>query len=168
MTSKEIEEVLFRVVAEQLGHPLSMVDKDASFIADLGADSLDLQELLMAIEGEFDLEILDDDMRRVSTVGQLLDYLICRIAPLEAFKIVCDEQQSNQTTVQFIVNIMVAKADVDKLPTNDLERAIEEGVTAVVNQHMFIQARNTEGEVFKRRNPFAPTMRVMNVAYVEK
>ena len=63
------------IVAEQLGVDESQVTEDASFIDDLGADSLDTVELIMAFEEEFDVEIPDEDAQKIKTVKDIMDYI---------------------------------------------------------------------------------------------
>lgn len=63
------------IVAEQLGVDESEVISEASFIDDLGADSLDIVELIMALEEEFDMEIPDEDAEKISTVGNVIEYI---------------------------------------------------------------------------------------------
>ena len=62
-------------VAEQLGVDAEEVTLESSFIDDLGADSLDIVELLMALEEEFDIEIPDEDAEKISTVGNVVEYI---------------------------------------------------------------------------------------------
>jgi len=62
-------------VAEQLGIEADEVLLESSFIDDLGADSLDIVELLMALEEEFDIEIPDEEAEKLSTVGDVVDYI---------------------------------------------------------------------------------------------
>ena len=64
-----------KVVVEQLSVDESQVVETASFAADLGADSLDIVELVMALEEEFDIEIPDGDAEKVVTVGDAIDYI---------------------------------------------------------------------------------------------
>lgn len=64
-----------RVIAEQLGVDESAVTMDASFVEDLGADSLDIVELIMGLESEFDIEIPDEDAEKISTVGDAYNYI---------------------------------------------------------------------------------------------
>ena len=68
-------ERLKRVIVEQLGVEESEVTLESSFIDDLGADSLDIVELIMALEEEFDIEIPDEDAEKILTVGDALDYI---------------------------------------------------------------------------------------------
>ncbi len=63
------------IIADQLGIDEEEIVSDASFIDDLGADSLDLVELIMALEEEFDMEIPDEDAEKISTVGDAVDYI---------------------------------------------------------------------------------------------
>ncbi|MGE5629717.1 MAG: acyl carrier protein [Caulobacteraceae bacterium] len=62
-------------VAEQLGVDADEVTLESSFIDDLGADSLDIVELLMALEEEFDIEIPDEEAEKLVTVGDVVDYI---------------------------------------------------------------------------------------------
>ena len=75
MSSEEIFEKVKAIIVEQLGVADTAVTMEASFIDDLGADSLDIVELVMAIEEEFDLEIPDSDAEKVVTVGDVVDYI---------------------------------------------------------------------------------------------
>lgn len=63
------------IVAEQLGVKEEQVTNDASFVDDLGADSLDTVELVMALEEEFEIEIPDEDAEKITTVQQAVDYI---------------------------------------------------------------------------------------------
>lgn len=63
------------LVVEQLGVDAEEVTEEASFIDDLGADSLDIVELVMAFEEEFDLEIPDEDAEKIKTVGDAVGYI---------------------------------------------------------------------------------------------
>lgn len=75
MSSEEILEKVKAIIVEQLGVADTAVSMEASFIDDLGADSLDIVELVMAIEEEFDIEIPDADAEKVVTVGDVVDYI---------------------------------------------------------------------------------------------
>ena len=75
MSSEEILEKVKAIIVEQLGVADTAVTMEASFIEDLGADSLDIVELVMAIEEEFDIEIPDSDAEKVVTVGDVVDYI---------------------------------------------------------------------------------------------
>ena len=63
------------IVAEQLGIGIDEINNESSFIDDLGADSLDTVELVMALEEEFDLEISDEQADNISTVQSAIDYI---------------------------------------------------------------------------------------------
>ena len=69
------QERLIEIIAKQLGVDENNVTADASFMEDLGADSLDTVELVMALEEEFDLEIPDSDAEKIQTVQDALNYL---------------------------------------------------------------------------------------------
>ena len=75
MSSDEILEKVKGIIVVQLGVADTAVTMEASFIDDLGADSLDIVELIMAIEEEFDIEIPDSDAEKVVTVGDVVDYI---------------------------------------------------------------------------------------------
>ena len=75
MSSEEVFEKIKNIIVEQLGVVETSVTLDASFIDDLGADSLDIVELIMALEEEFDIEIPDEDAEKVVTVGDVVDYI---------------------------------------------------------------------------------------------
>ena len=70
-----IEEKVKKIVAEQLGSGEDEISNESSFIDDLGADSLDTVELVMALEEEFDIEIPDDDAENIATVQAAIDYV---------------------------------------------------------------------------------------------
>jgi acyl carrier protein len=71
----DIEQRVKKIVAEQLGTDAAIVKNESSFIDDLGADSLDTVELVMALEEEFDTEIPDDEAEKITTVQQAIDYI---------------------------------------------------------------------------------------------
>jgi len=75
-TEQEIFEKVKTVVVEQLSVNPSEVTKEASFVDDLGADSLDTVELVMALEEAFDTEIPDEDAEKLSTVGNAVAYIL--------------------------------------------------------------------------------------------
>ncbi len=64
-----------KIIVDQLGVEEEKVKEDASFIDDLGADSLDIVELIMAFEEEFDIEIADEDAEKIKVVGDVIHYL---------------------------------------------------------------------------------------------
>jgi len=73
--STSIEERVKNIVVEQLGVKPEQVVPEASLIDDLGADSLDTVELVMALEEEFETEIPDEEAEKIRTVGQIVDYI---------------------------------------------------------------------------------------------
>lgn len=75
MSTEEVFEKVKAIIVEQLGAAEASVTMEASFIDDLGADSLDIVELVMALEEEFDIEIPDSDAEKVVTVGDVVDYI---------------------------------------------------------------------------------------------
>lgn len=75
METDEIFEKVKKIIVEQLSVPEDSVTKEASFIDDLGADSLDVVELIMALEEEFDMEIPDADAEKISTVNDVVEYI---------------------------------------------------------------------------------------------
>jgi len=70
-----VEERVKKIVVDQLGVEESQVTKQAKFVDDLGADSLDTVELVMALEEEFGLEIPDEEAEKISTVAQAIEYI---------------------------------------------------------------------------------------------
>jgi acyl carrier protein len=74
-----LEERITEIIVGQLGATREEVVSEASFIDDLGADSLDIVELVMAMEEEFDIEIPDDDAEKLQTIGDALTYLKGRL-----------------------------------------------------------------------------------------
>ena len=70
-----VEEKVKEIIVDQLGVDGKQVTTDASFIDDLGADSLDTVELVMALEEEFDVEIPDEDAEKISKVQDAIDYI---------------------------------------------------------------------------------------------
>ena len=80
MSSEEIFENVKGVIVEQLGVAEGNITMKASFIDDLGADSLDIVELIMALEEEFDIEIPDSDAEKVVTVGDVVEYIKDHVA----------------------------------------------------------------------------------------
>ena len=73
--AKPVEERVKEIIVEQLGVEEDEVLPAAKFIEDLGADSLDTVELVMAFEEEFDLEIPDEDAEKITTVGDAISYI---------------------------------------------------------------------------------------------
>ncbi len=75
-----IEERVKKIVAEQLGVKEEEVKNEASFVEDLGADSLDTVELVMALEEEFETEIPDEEAEKITTVQLAIDYINSNLA----------------------------------------------------------------------------------------
>jgi len=71
----KVEEKVKKIIAENLGVEEDEVVPDAKFVDDLGADSLDTVELVMAFEEAFDIEIPDEDAEKILTVGKAIDYI---------------------------------------------------------------------------------------------
>ncbi len=71
----DLENKIIGIIVEQLGIDESEAKKDAAFIEDLGADSLDIVELVMALEEEFGVEIPDEDAENIKTIGDALEYI---------------------------------------------------------------------------------------------
>ena len=80
MSSEEVFEKVKGIIVEQLGVADTAVTMEASFIDDLGADSLDIVELIMALEEEFDTEIPDSDAEKIVTVSDVVDYIKDHVA----------------------------------------------------------------------------------------
>ncbi len=70
-----VEESVKKIIAEKLSVELEEVVPEASFVDDLGADSLDLVELIMSMEEEFDTDISDEDAEQITTVKDAIDYI---------------------------------------------------------------------------------------------
>lgn len=75
MVDKTIEEKVYDIIVEQLGVHSDLVIPSASFCDDLGTDSLDVVELVMAVEEEFGIEIQDEDAEKIKTVGEAVKYV---------------------------------------------------------------------------------------------
>ncbi len=74
--SSSVEERVKKLICEQLGVKEDEVKDDASFVEDLGADSLDTVELVMALEEEFETEIPDEEAEKITTVREAIDYVL--------------------------------------------------------------------------------------------
>mgnify|MGYP001206624928 CR=1 FL=1 len=75
MEREEIISQVKQIISEKLGVSLSEVTETASFVDDLGADSLDIVELVMELEGKFGLEIPDEDAEKIKTVKDAIEYI---------------------------------------------------------------------------------------------
>ena len=76
---ENIEQRVKKIVAEQLGVNESEIKTESSFVDDLGADSLDTVELVMALEEEFECEIPDEEAEKITTVQQAIDYVTAHV-----------------------------------------------------------------------------------------
>ena len=76
MERVEVEKLVKEITVEQLGVNPNEVTENASFVDDLGADSLDTVELVMAFEEKFGLEIPDEDAEKIRTIGNAIDYIV--------------------------------------------------------------------------------------------
>lgn len=74
-SSEEIAERIKNIIVEQLGVSKEELTPQASFIEDLGADSLDIVELIMALEEEYEMEIPDEDAEKIQTVEDVINYV---------------------------------------------------------------------------------------------
>jgi len=74
-----IEERVKKIVAENLGKKIEEVRNDALFVEDLGADSLDTVEVVMALEDEFELDIPDEEAEKITSVQQAIDFVSARL-----------------------------------------------------------------------------------------
>ena len=75
MSVENVQERVKNIIVEQLGVEADQVKPEAHFVTDLGADSLDTVELIMALEEEFDVEIPDEKAEKIKTVGEAIDYI---------------------------------------------------------------------------------------------
>ena len=76
----DIEQRVKKIVAEQLGKDEAEIKNESSFVNDLGADSLDTVELVMALEDEFGIEIPDEEAEKITTVQLAIDYINANLA----------------------------------------------------------------------------------------
>lgn len=75
MTEQEIFEKLKKIIVEQLGASKESITMEATFVDDLSADSLDIVELIMSLEEEFEIEIPDSEAEKIVTVGDVVKYI---------------------------------------------------------------------------------------------
>ena len=75
MKMEEVQSKLKEIVMDRLNAEEDQIKPEASFVEDLGADSLDIVELIMGIEEEFDIEIPDEDAEKLTTVGEAMEYI---------------------------------------------------------------------------------------------
>ena len=76
MSNSEVANRVKEIIVDQLSVAAEDVNEDASFLEDLGADSLDIVELIMALEEEYDIEISDEDAEKIKTVGHACNYIL--------------------------------------------------------------------------------------------
>ena len=77
--ANNVEEKVKEIIAEQLGIDAGQIKPESKFVDDLGADSLDVVELIMAFEEAFDIEIPDDDAEKIQTVKDVIDYINAKL-----------------------------------------------------------------------------------------
>ncbi len=77
--SEVIDQRVIEIIAEQLGMDQDEINADSTYVEDLGADSLDIVELIMALEEEFEVEVPDEDAEKLLTVGQTIEYITGKI-----------------------------------------------------------------------------------------
>lgn len=73
--SATVEQKVAQIIADQLGVESEKVKRDTNIANDLGADSLDIAELMIAFEEEFDIDIKEEDAQKIESVGQIIDYI---------------------------------------------------------------------------------------------
>jgi len=76
VTEQEIEAKVIDIVAEQMGVDKAQISRETGFVNDLNADSLDIVELVMEFEDEFDTSIPDEEAEKITTVGHAVDYIV--------------------------------------------------------------------------------------------
>jgi len=76
VTSSEIEDKVFTIVSEQMAINKAEITRETSFVNDLNADSLDIVELVMEFEDNFEMSIPDEEAEKIKTVGQAIDYIV--------------------------------------------------------------------------------------------
>jgi len=76
MTPQEIEDKVFTIVSEQMAINKAEITRETSFVNDLNADSLDIVELVMEFEDNFEMSIPDEEAEKIRTVGQAIDYIV--------------------------------------------------------------------------------------------
>ena len=79
MKLEEVQAKLKEIVMDRLNAEEEQIKPEASFVEDLGADSLDIVELIMGIEEEFDIEIPDEDAEKLTTVGEAMNYTLGKL-----------------------------------------------------------------------------------------
>ena len=77
--SEDLESRIIEIIAEQLGMDPTEIESESTYVDDLGADSLDIVELIMALEEEFEVEVPDEEAEKLLTVHQTVEYIRDRI-----------------------------------------------------------------------------------------
>ncbi|HOJ87130.1 MAG TPA: acyl carrier protein [Elusimicrobiales bacterium] len=80
MTRENVAEEIKKLISESLSTDINEIKEDSKFVDDLGADSLDIVELVMSMEKKFDIEIPDEDAQKIKTVGEAIDYISNRVS----------------------------------------------------------------------------------------
>lgn len=96
-----VEQRVKQIIVEQLGVDENQVDNTASFVDDLGADSLDIVELVMAFEEAFDIDIPDEDAEKIATVKDAIDYIEAKKSNLTERTIAAQSCSDGRRTAQF-------------------------------------------------------------------
>ena len=81
LTREQVFDEIRRIIAEQSEVPIERIDEDAHLVNDLGCDSLDVIEIAMEIEEQFDIDVPDDTAEKAETVGKIVDQVFERVAP---------------------------------------------------------------------------------------
>jgi acyl carrier protein len=76
---EEVPQKVKKIIAEQLGKEQEEIKEEASFLVDLGADSLDIVEMIMTLEEEFDMEISDEEAEKIQTVQDAINYIVAQL-----------------------------------------------------------------------------------------
>ncbi len=76
MSNEEVEDKVFSIVSEQMAINKAEITRETSFVNDLNADSLDIVELVMEFEDNFEMSIPDEEAEKIKTVGQAIDYIL--------------------------------------------------------------------------------------------
>lgn len=80
MTREQIAEEVKKLIVESLSPETEELKEDLKFVEDLGADSLDVVELVMSLENKFNIEIPDEDAQKIKTVGEAIDYIASKVS----------------------------------------------------------------------------------------
>lgn len=141
----DIQHRVFKIVAEQLGLSYRDVHLGARFVEDLGGDSLDLVELCMAVEDEFEMEISDADAESVYDVRELVNYVHMRFG-LEAATPRGDDDLGEEDLAAFEESAQAVEADVEK-PAKYYDPAA--AYTEQTGRHLSLEERMQERSLFR-------------------